>query len=312
MLFFSSFVCGLALAALADAQAINLGTASPYGVFAASTITNTGLTVIGGKIGLSPGTSITGFPPGIASAQDIGNTAATTAKGDIAAAYSALASLAPTADLTGQDLGGMTLGSGVYKFSSSGFLTGTLTLDGQGNPDALFVFQFGSTLITASNSAVVLINGAQACNVYWQVGSSATLGTGTAFTGYVLATASITATTGVSVNGGLYAMTAAVTLDTNAVNPQGNCVGTVATSITDTSTTSATVSPTVNTISATSATVSPTANTVSTTLSTSEIVPTVTSTVTSTVTDPASTTTITATASATGKLLWTYQIPFRY
>ena len=180
MLALSSLVCALALAAFGDAQL--LGSAAQYGVFAASTITNTGNTVVNGNIGLSPGSSITGFPPGIfTGTQDINNGAATTAKNDIQTAYNSLAGMAANTDLTGQDLGGMTLQSGVYKFSSSGQLTGTLTLNAAGNPNALFVFQFGSTLTTASAASVVLIGGAQACNVYWQVGSSATLGDGHQF-----------------------------------------------------------------------------------------------------------------------------------
>lgn len=289
MLILPSFICGLGLAAYANAQ-VTLGTAGQYGVFAASTITSTGLSTVNGKIGLSPGTSITGFPPGIATGgQDVNNNAATTAKTDIAAAYAALVALAVTTDLTGQNLGGLTLTSGVYGFSSSGSLTGTLTLDAQGDPNALFVFKFGSTLITASNSNVVLINGAQACDVYWQVGSSATLGTGTAFIGNVIAQASITATTGVSLlGGGLYAMTAAVTLDTNMINPQGSCGGSVVT------TSVSTTSPT---------------STISSTLSdsTTNSVPTTTVSVTTTSTNSASTTTITATASATSELYFLSQ-----
>jgi Ice-binding-like len=217
------FVCGLALIITVDAQ-INLGTGGAYSVFAASTITNTGHTVINGKLGLSPGTAITGFPPGVSSGADMNDGAAITAKTDIQNAYNALIALPVNTDLTGENLGGLTLTSGVYGFSSSGFLTGTLTLDAQGDPNALFVFKFGSTLITASSSSVVLINKAQGCNVFWQVGSSATLGTGTVFIGNILAEASITATTGVVLSsGGLYALTAAVTLDTNTISQLGSC-----------------------------------------------------------------------------------------
>lgn len=271
------FVCALGLSALADAQ-ISLGSAAVYGVFAASTITNTGLTVINARIGLSPGTSITGFPPGVDAGEDISNAAAVQAAADIKTAYNNLAALAPTADLTGQDLGGQTLNAGVYSFSSSGGLTGTLTLDGQGSPDAVFVFQFGSTLTTASASQVVLINGAQACNVYWQVGSSATLGTGTMFAGNVLAQASITVTTGTSLSGGgFYALTAAVTLDTNSIDPSGACGASVQQPLSASSTSS----------------------TSSTQIATTTPPATTTITTTSTITNPASTTTITVTASAT-------------
>ncbi|KAK5724431.1 hypothetical protein LTR15_004476 [Elasticomyces elasticus] len=223
MFFSKSVICAVGLGALADAQ-LSIGSAANYAVFAASTITNTGLTAIGARIGLSPGTSITGFPPGINAGQDVNNAAALQAKADIQALYTALAALPPTTDLTGQDLGGQTLTPGVYSFSSSGGLTGNLILDAQGDPNAQFVFQFGSTITTASASSVVLINGAQACNVFWQVGSSATLGTATIFVGVVIAQASITATTGVSLlGGGLYALTAAVTLDTNVIDPLGAC-----------------------------------------------------------------------------------------
>ena len=130
------------------------------------------------------------------------------------------AGLAPTQNLTGQNLGGLTLTPGVYSFSSSAQLTGTLTLDAQGDPNALFVFQIGSTLTTASNSSVVFINGGQGNNTFWQVGSSATLGTGTAFTGNILALASITLTTGANIRcGRALARNGAVTQDHNNIDP---------------------------------------------------------------------------------------------
>ncbi|KAK5674140.1 hypothetical protein LTS10_013125 [Elasticomyces elasticus] len=242
MLFSKSVVCAMGLGALADAQ-LSLGSAANYAVFAASTITNTGLTTIGARIGLSPGTSITGFPPGINLGQDVNNAAAVQAKSDIQALYTALAALPPTTDLTGQDLGGQTLTPGVYSFSSSGGLTGNLILDAQGDPNAQFVFQFGSTITTASASSVTLINGGQACNVFWQVGSSATFGTATNFAGVVIAQASITATTGVSLSGGgFFALTAAVTLDTNSIDPNGPC-GTAAPPPASTTSTTAVVTP---------------------------------------------------------------------
>jgi hypothetical protein len=121
-------------------------------------------------------------------------------------------------NLTGQDLGGMLLGPGVYHFNTSAQLTGTLTLNGGGNANAIFVFQIGSTLTTASNAIVVAQNGAQAANIFWQVGSSATLGTGTTFIGNILALTSITANTGSFVAGRLLARNGAVTLDTNIIN----------------------------------------------------------------------------------------------
>ncbi|MDQ2717660.1 MAG: ice-binding family protein, partial [Chloroflexota bacterium] len=120
-------------------------------------------------------------------------------------------------DLTGQDLGGKTLTSGVYCFSSSAQLTGQLQLNSLENPDSVFIFQIGSTLTTASNASVLLINGTNACNVFWQVGSSVTVGTTTDFSGNILALASITAMTGAHFNGSLYARTGAVTLDSNTI-----------------------------------------------------------------------------------------------
>lgn len=197
---------------------VNLGTATPFGVLGGSAVTNTGPTIINGDLGVSPGTSITGFPPGIVNGTTHATDAvATQAEADTTTAYKNAAGRAPDQNLTGTDLGGLTLDSGVYKFSSSAGLTGDLTLDGQGNPDAVFIFQIGSTLTTASASNVNLINGAQACHVFWQVGSSATLGTTTNFVGNVLAYTSVTANTGATVNGRLLAQNGAVTMDTNTV-----------------------------------------------------------------------------------------------
>lgn len=196
-----------------------LGTAGSFAVLAGSTVTNTGPTVLSGDLGVWPGTAITGFPPGVVvnGSTYAGDAVAMQAQLDLTTAYDSLAGEAFDFDLTGQDLGGMTLFAGVYRFSSSAEITGTLTLDGQGDPNARFVFQIGSTLITASNSLVQVINGGS-CDVYWQVGSSATLGTGSEFAGHILALASITATTGATVvDGALLARTGAVTLDSNTI-----------------------------------------------------------------------------------------------
>lgn len=202
---------------------VDLGKANNFAVLAGSTITNTGSTIInGGDVGLSPGTAITGFPPGVVSFPytiHAADAVALMAKADLTTAYNAAAGLALTKDLTGQDLGGLTLTPGVYFFSSSAQLTGTLTLNDQGNPDAVFVFQIGSTLTTASDSSVVSINdpSTPGISVFWQVGSSATLGTGTDFQGNILADTSITANTDVTVDGRLLAETGAVTLDEDTI-----------------------------------------------------------------------------------------------
>lgn len=165
-----------------------------YGVLAGSTVTNTGPSVITGHVGVSPGTSITGFDvpsgPGIVNAPYVihnNDADAGLAQSELTTAYNALALRPTTVNLTGQDLGGLVLTPGVYAFDSSAQLTGTLTLDGLGNPNAVFVFNIDSTLTTASGSDVNLINGAQGGNVFFRVGSSATLGTTTAFEGKILA-----------------------------------------------------------------------------------------------------------------------------
>jgi hypothetical protein len=203
-----------------------LGAVVSYAVLAGSTVTNTGPTVVTGDLGVSPGTAVTGFPPGQVNGGAIHSADANTlqAQTDTTTVYNALAGQSCDRTLTGTDLGGLTLTAGTYCFSSSAQLTGTLTLDAQGDPSAVFVFQMGSTLTTASNSSVAMINGGNPCNVYWQVGSSATLGTSTAFDGNIVALASITLTTDVSVTGRALARTAAVTMDTNVVDAS-SCSG---------------------------------------------------------------------------------------
>jgi Ice-binding-like len=208
--------CSLVGPALVRPQ--SLGTAATFGVLGATTVTNTGLTAINGDIGVSPGTAIAGFPPGIfTGTRNSANAKAATAQADALKAYNAAIALPVTRDLTGLDLGGMTLGPGVYKFSSSAQLTGTLTLDAGGNANARFVFQIGSTLTTASVSMVTLINHAKACRVFFAIGSSATLGTGTKFRGVIVAKVSITVTTSVVSVGTMVALGGAVTLDTDTI-----------------------------------------------------------------------------------------------
>jgi hypothetical protein len=203
-----------------------LGAAASFAVLGYSTVTNTGNTTVVGDLGVSPGTAITGFPPGIVTGTtQAGDTVAANAQAAVGTAITD-ASGEPCGDnLTGQDLGGMTLLPGVYCFDSSAGLTGVLTLNAQGNSHAAWLFQIGSTLTTASASKVVLINGAKPtnhCNITWQVGSSATLGTATRFLGNILATASITLTTGVTSKGSMYAHNGAVTMDDNHVT---GCIG---------------------------------------------------------------------------------------
>lgn len=196
---------------------VNLGTATSFAVLAGAGITNTGPTTITGDVGTFPTTTETGFGTvTIIGTNHAGDAVTQAAKTDLVTAYNDAAGRTPATTVSG-DIGGQTLTPGVYNSSSSLGITGTLTLDAQGDPNAVFIFQIGSTLTTASGSSVVLINGAQACNVFWQVGSSATLGTGSTFQGTILALTSITATTGVVVIGRLLARNGAVTLDTNTI-----------------------------------------------------------------------------------------------
>lgn len=209
----------LATASPAFAQSSpSLGNAASFGVLAGSTVTNTGPSVIGGNVGVSPGGAITGFPPGTVSAGSAlhsANATSAAAQLSLTTAYNNLAGQTPTQNLTGLDLGGQVLTSGVYKFDSSAQLTGTLTLDAQGSSNSAFIFQIGSSLTTATGSRVIMTNGGSLCNVYWQVGSSATLGTTTSFVGNILALTSITLNTGATVVGRALARNGAVTLDSN-------------------------------------------------------------------------------------------------
>ena len=214
-------IIGICLTSPTDAEAQILGTAETYGVLAGSTVTNTGSSVIMGNVGVFPGNAVVGFPPGIVVPPGVihaGDAHAQQAQVDLTTAYNALQGLPAQVDLTGQDLGGLFLGPAVYNFDTSAQLTGVLTLNGLGNPASQFVFQIGSTLTTASNSAVLLINGANGNNVYWAVGSSATLGTNTVFAGNILALTSITLNTGATITcGRALAQNGAVTLDTNTI-----------------------------------------------------------------------------------------------
>ncbi len=229
------FLAGLVLAlvllgAAAWAQS-TLGTAQPFAVLGGSTVTNTGLTTVTGDLGVSPGSAVTGFT-GAPNGTVVGTThaadaVALSAQNGTTTFYNSLAAAACSADLTGQNLGGLTLTPGVYCFSSSAQLTGTLTLNAQGNSASTFIFKTGSTLTTASSSSVLMINGGNPCGVNWQIGSSATLGTTTTFIGNLVALTSITLNTGATIVGRALARNGAVTLDTNTISFAGcTAVGT--------------------------------------------------------------------------------------
>lgn len=202
-------------AAFAAEAPVGLGTAGSYSVLGGQTVTNTGPTLLDANLGVSPGSAITGFPPGQAvGVTNAANAEALQAQSDLTIAYDDAAGRAPTESVSG-DLVGRTLQAGVYTSTGPLALSGTLTLDAAGNPNAVFIFQVAETLTTASGSTVNLVNGAQACNVYWQVGSSATLGTNSSFTGTVLALTSVAVTTNAAVDGRALARNGAVTLDNN-------------------------------------------------------------------------------------------------
>lgn len=198
-----------------------LGAASGFAVLGASTVTSSGPTTIEGDLGLWPGSAITGFPPGtVSGTTHTTDAAAAAAQGDATAAFIALTALTPSTDLTGQNLAGKILAPGVYHYDTSADLSvgGTLTFDAQGNPNATWVIQIGSTLTANNGSIMNVINGGSGCNVFWKVGSSATIGTTVQFVGNVIALASISVNTSATVLGRLIARTGAVTLLTNDVN----------------------------------------------------------------------------------------------
>ena len=204
------------------------GTTTTFAILAGQAVTSTGLSVVNGDVGISPGTALTGFPPGvITGAQHLGDPVAAQALADAQVEYAYLDGLPCDTNLTGTDLGGRTLKPGVYCFDSSAQLTGTLILDAQGSCDSLFVFQTGSTLTTAVASEIIVINNPCAANcrgggnVFFQVGSSATIGTGSQFVGNIVANTSVTLNFNASVSGSVFGLIGAVTLDSNQVSACG-------------------------------------------------------------------------------------------
>ncbi len=202
--------------ATAGAAPVNLETANPFVVLGGAAVTNTGPSVLKGDLGVSPGTSLTGFaaPAVVLGSTHENDPVAAQAQADLTKAWDVAGeqAIAPGNELTGIDLGGLTLTAGAYGYSSSAQLTGQLTLDAQGNPNAEFVFDIGSALTTASASSVKLINGASPCNVFWHIGSSATLGSGTQFQGNLMALTSITLNENVNVQGRVLARNGQVSL----------------------------------------------------------------------------------------------------
>src|ERR1041385_3248767 len=194
---------------------VPLGSATTFGVLAASTITSTGATTVNGDLGVSPGTTVTGAPT-VTGTLHLGDSTAAQAQLDLTAAYNDAAGRTVGAIGVAGNLGGLTLAPGLYKSTSSlEISSGDLTRDAQGDPNAVFIFQMASTLVTTVGRQVILAGGAQAANIFWQVGSSATLGTSSVFKGNILTLVSITVTTGATVEGRLLARTGAVALDSN-------------------------------------------------------------------------------------------------
>ena len=220
-LFLAAMLGALAPLTALAATDPGLGGAGNFAVLAGTTVTNTGPSWITGEVGVAPGSAVTGFPPGTSGPQHKGDSVATTAQTNLTAAYTnAAAQPCPgTNNFTGVNLGGKNLVPGVYCQTTAPSLTGTLTLNGSG----VYIFQIGSTLVTASGARVVLTGGAQPCQIFWQVGSSATIATSTTFVGTVMALTSIAMQTGATLNGRALARNGAVTLDTNRIIQSSGC-----------------------------------------------------------------------------------------
>lgn len=224
-----AFALALFAVPAAVAAPVNLATASPFVVLGGTTVTNTEASVLNGDLGVSPGTALEGFgfPAVVNGATHENDGVAAQAQSDLTNAYNVAAGqpVAPLDDLSGTDLGNRKLGPGAYRYTSDALLTGALTLDAEGDPNAQFVFLIGSALTTASASSVVLINGASPCNVFWQVGSSADLGTTTAFQGNLMALTSISLKKGATVVGRMLARNGQVSLIDNVLTAPLCAVG---------------------------------------------------------------------------------------
>lgn len=210
-----------ALPTAAQAAPVGLGTAGPFVVLGGTKVTNVGPSVLNGNLGISPGTELEGFglPAVINGSTHATDEVAAKAQLDLTTAYDAAAGqpVLPANDLSGEDLGGLKLSPGTYRYNAAALLTGAVILDAEGDPNAEFVFQIGSQLTTESASSVVLVNGASPCNVYWQVGSSAELGTTTSFQGTLMALTSISLNSKATVVGRMLARNGQVSLIENTL-----------------------------------------------------------------------------------------------
>lgn len=216
----AAFTLGAAVAAAPkpSPHPVDLGSAAKFAVLAGQTVTNTGLTIINGDLGVWPGSAVTGFGPGeVNGTIHAGDVPAQHAQASLTIAYDDAAARTTGVVGVAGDLGGQTLGPGLYKSTSTLAITGDLTLDAEGNKNAVFIFQIASGLTVGSTSGVVLSGGAQAANVFWQVGSSATLGTGSYLKGTILALTSISLATGATLDGRALARNGEVTLQANVI-----------------------------------------------------------------------------------------------